>query len=265
MYLDSFLNLDHDVFGINVYSASPAIIEIAANWGFDFVFIDTEHSATGIDPTLEKLILAARAAKISPLVRVPDSNHVGLRKAAEMGADGVIVPQVNSASQAAKIIEAVKFPPLGKRGGDSSVRSAVYGSHNFNWADYTQKENQRCKVIPMAESIEFFDHIDAILAIQGIDAIHFGPADFALSRGCEVDYSMKVPEIREAVELLAAKCKEHNVRIMLGCSPTSHLQLEELRLLGATMFLVGNDMAFINQGCAKSHELIKGLKGKKDE
>ncbi|SJN14498.1 2,4-dihydroxyhept-2-ene-1,7-dioic acid aldolase [Halomonas citrativorans] len=264
MYLDKLLNLDHDVFGINVYSASPAIIEIAANWGLDFVFIDTEHSVTGIDSTAEKLILAARAANISPLVRVPSSNSVELRKTVEMGADGVIVPQISSASQVAKIIDAVKFPPLGKRGGDSSVRSAIYGSHNFNWADYTQKENQRCKVIPMAENIAFFDNIDDIFAIKGIDAIHFGPADFALSIGCEVDYSMKVPEIREAVELLAAKCKEYNVRIMLGCSPVSYFQLEELKLLGATMFLVGNDMAFINQGCSRSHELIQRLKEKND-
>lgn len=262
MYLKNFLNLDHDVFGINVYSASPAVIEIAANWGLDFVFIDTEHSVTNIDATLERLILTARAANISALVRVPDSNPVSLRKTLEMGADGIIVPQVRSASQVAEIIEAVKFPPLGRRGGDGSVRSAIYASRDFQWANYTQEENKRCKIIPMAEHVEFFDHIDAILSTPGIDAVHFGPADFALSCGCEVDYSMKTPEIRDAVELLSAKCHEYKVRIMLGCSPVNRFQLDELRLLGATMFLVGNDMAFINQACAKIHKLTTSLENK---
>ncbi|MDH4572860.1 HpcH/HpaI aldolase family protein [Salinicola acroporae] len=251
MYLDSLLNLDKDVFGINVYSASPAAIEIAANWGLDFVFIDTEHSPVGVDSALERLILASRAAKIAPLVRVPDSNPVLLRKTVEMGAEGVIVPQIRSAEQVASVVDSMKFPPLGRRGGDGSVRSAVYASRDFGWADYIQQENQRCKVIPMAENIEFFDQIDEILAVPGIDAIHFGPADFALSYGCAVDYTMDTSSLRDVVELLAAKCNERKIKIMLGCFPTNRTKLEILRRLGASMFLVGNDIAFINQGLAK--------------
>lgn len=264
MSLDSLLDLNREIFGINVYSASPAIIEIAANWGLDFVFIDTEHSVTGIDTTLERLILASRAAKIAPLVRVPDSDPGSLRKSVEMGAEGVIVPQVRSAEQVVEIVGSVKFPPLGRRGGDGSVRSAVYASRDFDWAGYVRRENQRCKVIPMAENIEFFDHIDDILAVPGIDAIHFGPADFALSRGCNVDYTMDTPEIREAVELLAAKCKENAIKIMLGCSPANRSKLEALRRLGASMFLVGNDMAFIDQGCARIGDLVGSGKEKAD-
>lgn len=255
MHLRSLQDLNNNHFGINVYSASPAVIEIAANWGLDFVFIDTEHSVTGIDATLEKLLLTTRAVGISSCVRVPDSNAVSLRKTVEMGADGIIVPQVSSVEQMRAIVDAIKFPPLGHRGGDGSVRSAIYASRDFDWTTYIEKENSRCKIIPMAESVEFFDNIDSILSVKGVDAVHFGPADFALSRGCNVDYSMEVPEIREAVELLSAKCLEKNIHLMLGCSPTTSQQLEKLRALGATMFLVGNDMAFINKACAEIHEL----------
>lgn len=258
MSLHSLLNLDQEAFGINIYSPSPAAIEIAAHWGLDFVFIDTEHAVTHVDATLEKLILAARAAHIAPLVRVPDSHPVSLRKTLEMGAEGLIIPQVKSASQVESIIEAAKFPPMGKRGGDGSVRSAMYASRDFDWSAYTAAENRRGKVIPMAESTDFFDHIDDILDVPGIDAIHFGPADFALSCGCTVDYSMSVPEVREAVELLAAQCHERNIKLMLGCSPATPTQLAALRKLNASMFLVGNDMAFINQGCATAHALREG-------
>ncbi|MCS2608000.1 HpcH/HpaI aldolase family protein [Halomonas dongshanensis] len=265
MYTGSFLNLDKNSFGINVYSASPAVIEIAANWGLDFVFIDTEHSVTGIDAMLEKLVLTAHAAGIASCIRVPDSHAVSLRKTVEMGADGIIVPQVNSKDQMKAIIDAVKFPPLGRRGGDGSVRSAVYASRDFTWSSYIERENSRCKIIPMAESVGFFDNIDSILSVEGIDAVHFGPADFALSCGCPVDYSMKVPEIREAVEILSAKCIERKIRLMLGCAPATSQQFETLRTLGASMFLVGNDMAFINKGCAGVHELISIFGNTHDE
>lgn len=250
--------LGQPTFGMNVYSGTPAAVEIAGNWGLDFVFIDAEHSVLGLDLPMERMILAARTAGIAPLIRVPDSDATGLRKALELGAEGVIVPQVHDAAQMRAIVAATKFPPLGRRGGDSSVRSAGYGGPGFDWAGYAAQANRETLLIPMAESPEFFDNIDDILSVPGIDAVHFGPADYALACGIPVDYSMHQPQVRQAMRLLISKCHARKIRVMLPCFPQEHEQLIELLAEGADMLLVGNDIAFLNAGCQRAAKLVLG-------
>lgn len=248
------------VFGMNVYSGSPAAVEIAGAWGLDFVFIDAEHSVLGLDLPMERMLLAARLAGIAPLVRVPDSAPTGLRKALELGASGVIVPQVHDAAQMRAIVAATKFPPLGRRGGDSSVRSAGWAGPGFDWAEYADRSNRETAIVPMAESPEFFDNIDEILAVPGIDAVHFGPADFALSNGLTVDYSMREPAVREAMRLLVAKCRERGIHVMLPCMPATPEQAAELFGQGGDMLLVGNDIGFLNQGCRTAAGIAQTLR-----
>lgn len=243
------LQANEVVFGINVYSGAPAAVEIAGRKGLDFVFIDAEHTVLGLDLPMERMVLAARLANISPLVRVPDSDAVGLRKALELGAAGVIVPQVHTAEQMRAIIAATKFPPLGRRGGDSSVRSAGYGGPGFDWTSYTEQANRETLIIPMAESFEFFEEIEDILDVPGIDAVHFGPADYALSRGIEVDYAMNHPQVRAAMLELVAKCRSRGIKVMLPCFPAESAKAQELISEGGDMLLLGNDLGFLHQGC----------------
>ncbi len=252
--------LSNLTFGMNVYSGAPAVVEIAGNWGLDFVFIDAEHTVLGIDLPMERMILAARVAGIAPLVRVPDSTPTVLRKALELGAEGVIIPQVHNAAQMRAIVAATKFPPLGRRGGDSSVRSARYGGKGFDWPRYTEQANRETLLVPMAESYEFFEDIDAILDVEGIDAVHFGPADYALSMGLPVDYAMKHPEIRKAMRELIEKCHARDIKVMLPCAPYEPEQVADLVAEGGDMLLIGNDMAFLNAGCKQAAELVKGAR-----
>lgn len=254
------MDLSRPTFGMNVYSGAPAAVEIAGHHGLDFVFIDAEHTALGLDLPMERMILAARLAGVAPLIRVPDSSPTGLRKALELGAAGVIIPQVHDAAQMRGIVAATKFPPLGRRGGDSSVRSANYGGPGFDWADYAARANRETLLIPMAESHEFFADIDAILDVPGIDVVHFGPADYALSCGIPVDYSMKHPQVREAMRELIAKCHARGIKVMLPCAPQTPEQVADLLAEGGDMLLVGNDMAFLNAGCRTAAELVKGVR-----
>ncbi|WP_182422092.1 aldolase/citrate lyase family protein [Aureimonas sp. ME7] len=249
------LTAGRKTYGINVYSGSPAVVEIAAHWGLDFVFIDTEHTALGIDFALERMILAARLAGTAPLVRVADHGATALRKTLELGGAGVIVPQVHSADQMRAIVAATKFPPLGRRGGDSSVRSAAYGGPGFDWTDYAARENHETLLVPMAESFEFFEEMDAILDVPGIDAVHFGPADYALSIGVPVDYSMKHPVVRNAMRQLVSASHARGIAVMLPCFPADADQADDLLREGADMLLVGNDLNFINSGCRNGKAL----------
>lgn len=234
-------------YGMNIYGTASMPIEVAGNWGLDFVFIDAEHTSLGIDRDMEKLILAAKCSNIHNLVRVRGTLDWDIRKALEMGASGVIIPQVHTAEQMRSIIRCSKFPPMGRRGGDSSVRSASYAGPNFDWSTYIQAENERTVIVPMAESYEFFDNIDAILDVEGIDAVHFGPADYSLSRQLPVDYRLGNPEVLSRLQLLIEKCHARGIQVMVPCFPADDETARRLIEMGSDMLLMGSDLSWLNQ------------------
>jgi 4-hydroxy-2-oxoheptanedioate aldolase len=248
-------------FGMTMYTGSLATVEIAGNWGIDFAFIDAEHTAVNIDEHMEKLILSAKLSGISPLVRVRGTNEWDIRKTLELGADGVIVPQVNTVEQARAIINAAKFPPLGRRGGDASCRAAGFGGPNFKWSDYMERQNREPLIIPMAEGYGFFDNIDAILDVEGLDVINFGPADYSISRQIPIDYSMSNPEVTDKLNELVAKCRKRNLKVMAPCIPPTAENATKLAKQGVDMIIMGNDVLFLNQGCKGVAEAAKAVRG----
>lgn len=233
-------------YGMNIYGTSSMAIEVAGNWGLDFVFIDAEHTSLGVDRDMEKLLLAAKCSGIHSLVRVRGTLEWDIRKALEMGASGAIIPQVHNAEQMRTIIRYSKFPPMGRRGGDSSVRSANYAGPNFDWGSYTEAENERSVIVPMAESYEFFDNIDEILGVEGIDAVHFGPADYSLSRQLPVDYRLGNPEVAQRLEQLIEKCHARSIQVMVPCFPADGETAKRLLDMGCDMLLMGSDLSWLN-------------------
>jgi 4-hydroxy-2-oxoheptanedioate aldolase len=246
-------------FGMTMYTGSCAVVEIAGNWGLDFAFIDAEHTAVNIDLQMEKLILSAKVAGIAPLIRVRGTIEWDIRKSLELGAAGVIIPQVGTADQARAIVRAAKFPPMGRRGGDASVRAAGFGGPGFKWSSYTERSNEEALVIPMAESFEFFDNIDEILAVEGIDVINFGPADYSLSRGIPIDYSMSNPEVTAKLDEVIAKCHARGIKVMAPCIPPTAENAANLAQKGVDMIIMGNDVMFLNQGCQRAAEAAKAV------
>ncbi len=206
------------VFGMTIYSGSPAIIEALGINGFDFAFIDAEHSAIEVTD-LREIILAARMTGVSPLVRVTKPDDIEIRKALEMGAEGVIVPHVRTVEDMKLCVRSAKFPPLGRRGYDSTVRSAGYGYTNFNAAEYIDMSNATELVIPMAEDFEFMDDLDAIMAVPGIDAINFGPADYALSKNIRKFYDLQQPDVVDAMDKITAYTQRMNIGLMAPAVP----------------------------------------------
>lgn len=248
-------------FGMTMYSGATAVVEIAGNWGLDFAFIDAEHTPVNIDTQMEKLILAAKVSGISPLVRIRGTNEWDIRKSLEMGADGVIIPQVNTVQQAQTIVRAAKFPPLGRRGGDASVRAAGWAGPDFKWSTFLEKSNAEGLVIPMAESYEFFDNIDAILDVPGLDVINFGPADYSISRRIPIDYSMSNPEVNDKLDELIEKAHKRGLKVMAPCIPPTAENAAKLAQKGVDMIIMGNDIMFLNQGCKGAAEAMKSVNG----
>ena len=178
------------VFGMACFTGTTCVIENIAMSGLDFSYLDLEHTNYMLDEAFEKQIMAAKLHDISILVRMADDNEVAIRKVLEWGAEGVVIPHCKTAEMARRCVEAAKFSPMGRRGGESNVRAAGFGYHNFEWNTYMEQQNRDTMVIPMDEDYEFTDHLDEILDVEGVDAVNFGPIDYAVSKNLRVGYSM---------------------------------------------------------------------------
>lgn len=244
------------VYGVVCYTGSVAAVEAIGNYGFDFVYLDLEHSPLDGLVNMEKLILAAKHSGVSPLVRVSQNNEMEIRKVLEMGAEGIIVPHCRTKNDILNIMQGAKFPPLGRRGGESCVRSANYGGPGFSWDEYTKKANNDTLVIPMDEDFEFSDNIESILDTEGIDAINFGPIDYSLSIGAEVGYNSKNTKVNEAYALLQKETEKRGIGILAPVVPSSPEDIKAAIKKGINMLILGNDMMYFQKALSILKENI---------
>ncbi len=230
------------VFGFAVFTGALCVIEAIGSWGYDFVYLDVEHTSLGVGPELERQIMAARLAGIPSVVRLTGTDEVDIRKVLEMGAEGVVIPHVRTRDDAAAIIHAAKFPPLGRRGAESNVRAAGFGGPGFSWPEYIARSNADSLIIPMAEDFEFADNVDEILSVEGIDAINFGPIDYSLSANLPIGYKIDHPSLFEAYKKIETRARAKGIGIMCPVVPPTRENARDMIAKGVTMLILGNDM-----------------------
>lgn len=171
---------------------SPAIVEMCAYAGFDFIILDNEHGSAGLGTT-EHMLRAARAAGIVPVVRCFEHD---LPRILDMGASAVQVPMVESVEQARRLASQVRYPPLGQRGSAFSTRAAGYGA--FGGAGHTQRSNQGVCFIAMIESPRGIAAAAEIAGVDGVDAVFIGPNDLAHAMGHGSDWNAE--PVQRAIE-----------------------------------------------------------------
>jgi 2-keto-3-deoxy-L-rhamnonate aldolase RhmA len=157
---------------------NPSIAEIMADAGFDWLCVDMEHSVTDYTEA-QQLILAIQSKGLKAFVRVGENNTRIIKRILDAGADGIIVPSVNSAAEARKAVEAVKYPPHGKRG----VGLARAQSYGFGFEQYRDGASKEIKLIVQIEHIDAIRELDAILQTDGVDGTFIGPYDLSGSLG----------------------------------------------------------------------------------
>ncbi len=236
------------VFGITCYTGMASVVECIGRWGYDFVYLDLEHQTIDGLTNIERLILAAKHAGVSPLVRVSGVHDSEIRQILEMGAEGVVVPHCRCREDVEAIIRNAKFPPMGRRGGESNVRAAGFGVNGFSWSEYTRRSNEETMVIPMDEDFEFTDNIEEILDVPGVDAVNFGPVDYALSVGAEVGYRITDERVDHGFRRLAEEAGRRGIGIMGPVVPSREADLRAAIAKGYNMLILGNDMMYVNQG-----------------
>jgi len=229
------------VFGMACFTGAICVIESIAQSGLDFIYLDLEHTNWMLDTDFEKQIMAAKLHDISILVRMADDNEVAIRKVLEWGADGVVIPHCKTKEMTGKCVEAAKFSPMGRRGGESNVRAAGFGYNNFDWNEYMAKQNRDTLVIPMDEDYEFTANIDEILSVEGVDAVNFGPIDYAVSLNQKVGYAMG-EDVKKAFGVLVEKAKAKGIGRLGPVVPPTKENLEKAINDGYNMIIVGNDM-----------------------
>lgn len=244
------------VFGMTVCGGNPAVIEMMAMCGLDFAFIDTEHNQRTVGDTRE-MILAARLYGISPLVRVTKVDEVEIRKALEMGAEGVIIPHIKTREEMETCVRGARFPPLGRRGIDIGVRSAGYGLAEFP-TSYREYSNATELVIPMAEDFEFSDRVEELMAVPGIDAINFGPADYSNSLDRFKGYDINQDFVSEALEKIRVQAAPRAIGIMAPADPTA-ASIQNLIDKGVTMVIVSSDYNIMRENLKLMRKEISQL------
>jgi 2-keto-3-deoxy-L-rhamnonate aldolase RhmA len=151
--------------------------EILAGLGFDWFFVDGEHGP--LETRELGAILRAVGERAACLVRVPEAAEVPIKKALDLGAHGIIVPQVNTAEQAADVVRFARYAPEGARG-VGLARAHGYGRR---FGEYLSAANREIAVVVQAEHARAVDNIDAIIRVPGIDAVLLGPYDLSASLG----------------------------------------------------------------------------------
>lgn len=157
----------------------PVCVEIAAGAGFDWLLLDGEHAPHDIASLLAGL-QAMAAYPVQPIVRVPVGDPTAIKRVLDIGAQSVLVPMVESAEQARRLVAAMRYPPQGTRGvGTALARAARWN----RFGDYFERANLEMCLIVQIESASGLDHIEEIAAVDGVDALFIGPADLAASLG----------------------------------------------------------------------------------
>lgn len=229
-------------------------VEVMALAGFEWLVIDIEHTCIDLETT-QTLIMTIQANGIKALVRVSKNEEVIIKKVLDMGADGIIVPMVCSKRDAVRAVNYAKYPPCGKRG-VGLYRASKYGT---KFEEYKKWVNEEIVIIAQIEHIKAVKNIDEILQVEGIDGTIIGPYDLSSSMGYPGDFERD--DVKNAIQKVLDKCKEHNIPSGFHVVDTNTDKLKEKIEQGCTFLAYGIDYFFMRdsamQGMNKLKEELK--------
>ena len=182
------------VVGGTVYTSDPNIYCAMAGAGFDFLWIEMQHSPLTYSE-VARMIWACKDAPAIPFIRIPDATEGDIQKATDIGALGIIVPMVSTVEEAEAAVRYAKYPPVGRRSRGSGQYGALWGQ------DYRQTANDNIVIVVMIESPDGVEIVDQIAAVPGIDVVFAASGDIGSFTGYSRDdprYEALITEIRDA-------------------------------------------------------------------
>jgi 4-hydroxy-2-oxoheptanedioate aldolase len=228
------------VAGMWVASGSPVCAEICAGAGFDWLLIDSEHAPNDLRSILAQL-QAVAPYPVTPVIRPPSGDAVGIKQLLDVGVEVLLIPMVESRTQARALVAATRYPPEGIRG----VGSALARASRWNRVEgYLPRAAETVSVLVQIESRAGLDAIAEIAAVDGVDGVFLGPADLAASLGHlgEQDHPEVVGEVEDAIKAITAAGKPAGVNAFQPDLADRYLSA------GARFILVGADVTLLARG-----------------
>lgn len=218
--------------GCWVSLANPITAEIIGLAGFDWLLLDGEHAPNDVSTFVPQL-MALKDSASAPVVRPPSNDRVVIKRLLDAGFYNFVIPMVDSAEDARRAVAATRYPPAGVRGVSVSTRSNKYGTV----ANYQAIVNDEIVVAVQIESPAAVRAIDAICAVDGVDAVFIGPSDLAATYGHPGNASHA--EVQDAMRTVIERAKAAGVAV--GILAPVEADARRFMELGVTMVAVGSD------------------------
>ena len=223
--------------GATITINSPAVAEIMSHIGLDWLWFETEHSSLTLDNVLT-MLQATNGADVSTVIRVPWNDKTMMKRALDLGPDGIIIPLVRTREEAEAAVRAMKYPPWGERGA-GLARAQCYGLH---MGEYMETANNEVMTIPMIEHIQAVENIDEILKVKGVDSVMVGALDLSGSMGMLGQTGD--PKVEGAVQKVLASCKK--AKVPCGIITVAPEQANERIKQGFTNIIIGIDVLLLH-------------------
>lgn len=236
--------------GVTVTIGNPDVPEVLGKIGLDYINFDTQHTPLSIE-TVQSMMQAMSYSQSTPIVRVQWNNISMINRALDIGAQGVIIPFVNTKEDAAKAVQYATYPPKGARS---------YGPRRAAMRDpeYMATADDEILVIPQIETKESLDNIDSILSVDGIETFFVGPND--LSRSLGIFQQWKHPTFEKALEkILKAAERSGTAPGMLALTEEAEKTIER----GFRLVNIGGDVAFLTEAATSTLKRARTAKPKR--
>jgi 2-keto-3-deoxy-L-rhamnonate aldolase RhmA len=233
-------------FGVTLTIADPFVAEVMAAQAFDFLMIDTEHSPMS-SYQLQNQLIALRTSQAALLVRVPEHDENAVMQALDLGAEGVVIPHVETGAECAAAVRVALYPPRGTRGVGPRRAARL-----TNRDQYFRRANDDTFIGVMLESGPAVENIDDILAVPGLGGVIIGTEDLAASLGHLND--MRHDDVTKAVERISQRCAAAGVPF--GRYAPSADAANRLISSGARLITVGSDLLFLEQGMRSAADRV---------
>jgi 2-keto-3-deoxy-L-rhamnonate aldolase RhmA len=229
------------------------IAQIAKTSGFDWLFIDCEHNSMDTDIAAQ-IAAASLAVGITPVVRVAGKEHWLASRMLDNGAQGIVVPHVESGLEAKRVADHCRFPPLGHRSMGGGLQQLGFAPMPVGEA--ARIVNEQTLVVVMLESPQGIANCEEIAATPGIDALLIGTNDLCFEMG--IPGKFDDPRIAEAYKKVIAACRKHGKFPGMGGMYTAEL-LERHIGMGVQLILSGSDFSLLMQAAGARAKLVRGF------
>ncbi len=227
----SKLKAGQPVYGVISTSDDPQLPELFGLAGFDYFMLDAEHGLINATQ-VTNVIRACERVNITPLVRIGSKDAKLVLQYMDAGMMGVMMPGLETCEEIRMLVDAMKYPPIGKRG-LGTTRAAGYVSAGKEGADYINFANEQTMVIPQFEDAALLERFEEMISQPGVDAVVIGPRDLSLNMG--FPDGPNHPEVQEMIDRVIAICKKKGVAA--GITAGSRSDAEKQVARGATMIL----------------------------